>query len=424
MSLSRKNWSALSSLARQWTMEDEEEVEREKRRRGKSSSSAADSDAPKDTPTSGSSFGTDSTSETSQGLSSVEQIQLDFVEMLRVRDEKRRMRHVETLRRQKEEEEDDAEASRGGEGGGARVELLGDLDEQQGSVFPSVKTTSKPQLPQKTASYSPSSSSSNTSTNITKRQNEHSESLRKDPDPRPPSNPAQKFVSSVSISIDKSPSLSGCTTPMSPGSPTTPLSPREHWPSPCQSPSPRGAQSPVQNGHTQETSENDSSSNGNFEQTTKPAFVRQSSRTVSFRMMRKKEEETAPLQRSASVRMATKKFESNTDQNEDEDKPSSFVRNSRQRISSRSIQEKMERLAQAAQKSEIMRSPDVAQRTLFLLEEVSRKRGLFEKEQQEAAPTGPGVSRQDLRHVDITGKRSLFENRGEDSVSKASPGKI
>lgn len=100
----------------------------------------------------------------------MEQIQLDFVEMLRVRDEKRRMRHVETLRRQKEEEEDDAEASRGGEGGGARVELLGDLDEQQGSVFPSVKTTSKPQPPQKTASYSPSSSSSNTSTNITKRQ--------------------------------------------------------------------------------------------------------------------------------------------------------------------------------------------------------------------------------------------------------------
>uniref|UniRef100_A0A3B4WMQ6 Ladinin n=1 Tax=Seriola lalandi dorsalis TaxID=1841481 RepID=A0A3B4WMQ6_SERLL len=290
-------------------------------------------------------------------LSSAEQIQLDFVEMLRVRDEKRRMRHVETLRRQKEEEEDEAEASRGGGGvgvggGDARVELLGDLDEEQGNMIPSVKTTSKPQPP-----------------------------------------------SSVSISLDKSPSFSGRTTPMSPCSPTTPLSPREHWPSPCQSPSPRGAQSPVHNGHTQE-------------------------------MMRKKEEESAPLQR-ASVRMATKKFESNTqDQNEDEDKPSSFTR-SRQRVSSRSIQEKMERLAQAAQKSEMTRSPDVTQRTLFLLEEVSRKRGLFEKEQQEAAPVSPGVSRQefrsfasgmsdrinrwlnkDLRHVDITSKKSLFENRG------------
>ncbi|XP_051282199.1 ladinin-1 isoform X2 [Dicentrarchus labrax] len=418
MSISRKNWSALSSLARQWTMEDEEEVEREKRRRVKSSSGTADPDAdlsqsPRDTPTSDSTFGTDSTSETSQGLSSAEQLQLDFVEMLRVRDEKRRMRHVETLRRQKEVGEEEAEASGGG--GGVRLELLGDLDEDQSSGSPSVKATSKPQPPLKTASYSPttSSSTSNMSTNVTNRQHENGESLRKDPDPKPSSNPTRKFVSSVSISLDKSPSVSECTSPMSPRSPTAPLSPREHWSSPCQSPSPRGAQSPVQNGHTQE-------------------------------MMRKKEEETAPLQRSASVRMSSKKFESNTDQNEDEDKASSFQRNSRQRISSRSIQEKMERLAQASQKSEMMRSPDVTQRTLFLLEEVSRKRGLFEKEKQEAAcPTSPGVSRQefrsftsgmsdrisrwlnktnqtgssqspaDLRHVDITSKRSLFESSGK-----------
>lgn len=100
---------------------------------------------------------------------SVEQMQLDFVEMLRVRDEKRRMRHVETLRRQKEVGEDEAEAYRGG-GEGARVELLGDLDEDQGSVSPSVKATSKPQPPLNTASYSSTSSSSNTSTNITNRQ--------------------------------------------------------------------------------------------------------------------------------------------------------------------------------------------------------------------------------------------------------------
>uniref|UniRef100_A0A3P8S212 Ladinin n=1 Tax=Amphiprion percula TaxID=161767 RepID=A0A3P8S212_AMPPE len=279
-------------------------------------------------------------------LSSVEQMQLDFVEMLRVRDEKRRMRHVETLRRQKEEEEvDEGEAGRGGSG---RVEILGDLDEEQGN------NTFKTQPPSK---------------------------------------------SSVSISLDKSPSVSGSTSPMSPRSP-------------------------------------------NFEPTAKPAFVRQSSRTVSFRMMRKKEEETSPLQR-ASVRMASKKFECNTDQDEDEDKASSFQR-SRQRISSRSIQEKMERLAQAAQqKSEATRSPDMTQRSLFLLDEVSRKRGLFEKEQPAQSLTSPGVSRQefrsftsgmsdrinrwmnkanqpgsshgpsDLRHVDINSKRSLFENRGE-----------
>lgn len=98
-------------------------------------------------------------------ISSVEQIQLDFVEMLRSRDEKRRMRHVETLRRQKEEEEDEAVASGGGV---ARVELLGDLDEEQGSASSSVKATSKPEPPLTTASYS--HSSSNSSTNITNRQ--------------------------------------------------------------------------------------------------------------------------------------------------------------------------------------------------------------------------------------------------------------
>ncbi|XP_034445298.1 ladinin-1 [Hippoglossus hippoglossus] len=448
MSISRKNWSALSSLARQMTMEDQEEVERERRRRVKSSSSPADPEAPRDTPTSGSPFGTDSTSETSQGLSSDEQTQLDFVEMLRVRDEKRRLRHVETLRRQKEEEEDEAEANSGGGGGGgeARVELLGDANEEQGNVFLPVRSTSQPQPLPKTASDSPSSS--NTSTDITNRQPENGKSPREDPDPTTQSTRARKFVSSVSISLDKSPSICGRTTPMSPCSPTAPRSPQEHWPSPCRSPSPTGAQGPVPNGHTQEANKNDSFSNGNFEQATKPALVRQSSRTISFRMMRKKEEDSSPLQRSASVRVATKKFESNTGQKEDEDKSSSFERNSRQRISSRSIQEKMEKLAQAAQKSDTLRSPDVTQRTLFLLDEVSRKRGLFEKEQQEAAPTGPGGSRQefqslksgmshrinrwlnktnqtgpshsptDLRHVDITSKRSVFENRGQDGGSK------
>lgn len=165
-----------------------------------------------------------------------------------------------------------------------------------------------------------------------------------------------------------------------------------------------------------------------------------------------KEEESSPLQRSASVRMASKKFEPNPDQNEHEDN-SSFQRNSRQRVSSRSIKEKMERLTQAAQKSEVMRSPDVTQRTLHLLDEVSRKRVLFEKEPPAPCPTGPGASRQefrnftsgmsdrinrwlnktnqtgssysptDLRHVDITTKRSVFENRAEDSDPKI-PGKV
>lgn len=86
-------------------------------------------------------------------IASMEQVQLDFVEMLRVRDERRRMRHVETLRQQKDGGEDEAEVSKGG---GARVELLGDMDEEKESVV-------KPQPPVKTSSHSPTSSKSRTS---------------------------------------------------------------------------------------------------------------------------------------------------------------------------------------------------------------------------------------------------------------------
>lgn len=98
-------------------------------------------------------------------------MQLDFVEMLRVRDEKRRMRHVETLRRQKEEEEDDAKAG-SGEEGDARVVLLGEVDEEKGSVF-------KPQPPLKASSGSPSNS--NSRTNAANTQASYSYSLKCNP---------------------------------------------------------------------------------------------------------------------------------------------------------------------------------------------------------------------------------------------------
>ncbi|XP_053461224.1 ladinin-1 [Nycticebus coucang] len=49
MSVSRKDWSALSSLARQRTLEDEEEQERERRRRHRSLSSTTDDESPRPT---------------------------------------------------------------------------------------------------------------------------------------------------------------------------------------------------------------------------------------------------------------------------------------------------------------------------------------------------------------------------------------
>ncbi|XP_077369710.1 ladinin-1 [Festucalex cinctus] len=414
MSVSRRNWSALSSMTRQWTMEDEEEVEREKRRRGRSSTNACDtegdlSEAVVDTPTSNEVA--DSPPETSPGSSSAEQMQQDFLEALHVRDEKRRLRRMESLRRQKLVRDDDEVF---GGGGGASGE------EQDKAVTP----------------YPPTDSDICRRTIVTDRQQENGEPSEKDSVSRQPSNPTRKFVSSVSISL-KSPSASGHTTPVSPLSPTTPRSPQEQWPSPCGSPSPRGPTSPVPNGHPQETSEMSCSTSNNSKQTRKPIFIRKSARTLSFRMMKKKDEESSPLQRSASVRMASKMSESSMNEALNEDKAPSFQRNSVQRVSSRSIQEKMERLAQAAQKSEAGRSSDVSQRNLYLMDEVSRKRGLFEKEPQAASPispprhefrgstsavsdrinrlldktnqTGSNSSPTDFKHVDITGKRSLFE---------------
>lgn len=81
--------------------------------------------------------------------------------MLRVRDEKRRMRQVEALRRQKESEDEGAAGSIRGDGGsqkggGARVEMK----EEQGDVFLPPKVAYRPRSPTNAALYSESSSSS------------------------------------------------------------------------------------------------------------------------------------------------------------------------------------------------------------------------------------------------------------------------
>lgn len=160
-----------------------------------------------------------------------------------------------------------------------------------------------------------------------------------------------------------------------------------------------------------------------------------------------------PLQRSASVRIAAKTFESNKSSNQEEEQQTPFQRNSRQRLSSRAIQEKMERLTQASQKWEISKSP-VVHKTVCLADEVSRKRELFEKEQEgsdrshvfskqdfrsfssgisdrinrwvqkktftvssSASSSSSSHSPLDLRHVNISIKKSLFE-RGQDQDHK------
>lgn len=82
---------------------------------------------------------------------SAEQLQVDFVEMLRVRGEKRRQRHVEVLQRQKQEEEE-GELGEESEGRGRTQEVK---DGEPGDeVF---SPSSKPQSPRAAASRSPDS---------------------------------------------------------------------------------------------------------------------------------------------------------------------------------------------------------------------------------------------------------------------------
>ncbi|XP_051962097.1 ladinin-1-like [Xyrauchen texanus] len=426
MSISRKNWSALSSLTRQWTVEDDEELEREKRRKTRGSSTGAD---PDESPTeetkpktsSGPAETGESSGDTGGGLG---QLQFDFVEMLRVRDERRRMRHVESLRKHNEEEEGVRDDSLDGE---PHVELLGEKQDEElrDNIQCCVEALMSPEP-------SETHEKQNGSTN-------------QDLTSPTPTKSSRKFVSSLSISFDKSPSSSLATSrafsPLSPRSLTSP----DPGVEPPYSPSNSGSMSPTPNEDTL-TRENGSPSN--FEPAPKPAFTRQSSRTVSFRMMRNKEEDRMPmpLQRSASVRTAAKTFESNKNPDQEDEQQSPFQRNSRQRISSRSIQEKMERLAQASQKWEIVKSPTV-HKTVCLADEVSRKRELFEKEQEgsekiqmfskqdfcsfssgipdrisrwvqkQTFTVSPSHNPSDLRHVNISGKKSLFE-RGQEQDHK------
>ncbi|XP_016416241.1 ladinin-1 [Sinocyclocheilus rhinocerous] len=435
MSISRKNWSALSTLARQWTVEDEEEVEREKRRKTRESTADMDESPTEETKPQTSSGPADA-GDSGGGLA---QLQMDFVEMLRVRDERRRMRHVETLRKNKEEDDGGKETGPDAE---PHVELLGDQQDEE--LFKNIQRCVETFM-----SAEPPTNSRDSETQE-KQENGGTNQDSTSTNSQPPSKASRKFVSSLSISFDKSPTSPSATSrlvsPLSPKSPP-PQSPRVESP---RSPTHSGSMSPTPNG---DAARHENGSPSNFEPAAKPAFTRQSSRTVSFRMVKKKEEGNMPLQRSASVRIAAKTFESNKSSKQEEEQKTPFQRNSRQRLSSRSIQEKMERLAQASQKWEISKSPVVHQ-TVCLADEVSRKRELFEKEQEgsdrshvfskqefrsfssglsdrinrwvqkktftvssSSSSSSPSHSPLDLRLVSISSKKSLFE-RGQDQDNK------
>ncbi|XP_029102320.1 ladinin-1 [Scleropages formosus] len=353
MSISRKNWSALSSLTRQWTVEDEEEVERERRRKIRSHSSTAE---PDDSPSEDSSPAV-AVSSSQDSRDALEQAQVDFIEMLRIRDEKRRRRQEEALRRQRQEEDaQQGEDQRGVETG--QPKQAGGEEETCGR--------SQDTLTTEVVSTMDSKGSENSGRSESKQE----EKLET------PGKASRKFVSSLSVTFDKghkSPPAGSSTV-------SSPLSPTGSF----RAASPEQTSADVrENGDAQE-SPLASPSEGSLDKGQTP-FKRQNYRAWSFRLMRKKEEQSVPFQRSASFRNSSNSTEhlkaGQQIPSHEDDKQSPFKRNTRQRLSSRSIQETMERLALAAQKSESVKSPTAPQRTLYLADEVSRKRELFEKEQ-------------------------------------------
>ncbi|KAJ8265758.1 hypothetical protein COCON_G00148570 [Conger conger] len=493
MSISRKNWSALSSLTRQWTVEDEEEVERERRRKIRTYSTEPGDSSPEDLPPA-------FTSSEDAVEGGDPDAPVDFVEMLRVRDERRRRRHMEVLRQQHDEEEG-KEAGQEAEVGGDRpgrssepevappsaADVIeagspGENDISEPSHSRNVETPTRtsrlfvsslsismdktPTSPTESGrGVSPLSPTSSTGSGrmvspmsptfftgtgrvVSPLSSSSSASAGKVVSPLSPtsSRSPSRVVSPLSPTSSRSPSR--VVSPLSPTGTFRTVSPVER----VRSPAPGTTCSLALNGETQESRDESSAAEGvtGTPHPEETPFHRNSPKAVSFRMARKKEEPSMPLQRSASVRISSKTTQASKAPSPEEDKQSPFQRNSRQRVSSRTIQEKMDRLALAVQKSENVKSPSVSQKGLYVLvDEVSRKRGLFERD----PATGDGTFRQDfrtfsagisdrinrwvtraqgsgshftpadLRNVDIASKRNIWENRAEEGPPKTSPNK-
>ncbi|XP_058861085.1 ladinin-1-like isoform X2 [Acipenser ruthenus] len=440
MSISRKNWSALSSLTRQWTVEDEEEVERERRRRIRSTSTTSEP------PDSSSNEPGEQKPHSAQDKEKPEEADpenLAFLEMLKTRDERRKKRHLETLMRQKEGVEEcqpsTPEPEREGQGG--RVEAEG--EGQRGRIVIESKAQREGQGGRLDTEAQKDSMGGvqrelRNSTGRGKFRIEGAgteTATNQEPVTTPTKSPPGKFVSSLSISLDKSQEFPAETknlsSPTSPASPTTPVGTR---------PTPRERRVRTEGAAVEDV------------QMRHPP-----SRATSFRVTSRSEDPPSRFNRSSSLRIPSRTKEekmkrlSKQETTLDGESTPPFQRNSKLRISSRTIEEKLERLAMAAQKSEQVKSPTASRKDCFLFaDEVARKRGVFEREatsvernsatsRKDNLDFSAGISERinrwisktqrsekspgptDLRKVDLSSKRNLWENRSESS--SASPSK-
>ncbi|XP_039604660.1 ladinin-1 isoform X2 [Polypterus senegalus] len=551
MSLSRKNWSALSSLTRQWTVEDEEEVEREKRRRNRSFCST--SEAPEEEAQAAalphhSARDEPDTAHSKEG-------DLHFLDMLKSREEERQRRQLETLMQQREEDEEGTLRIKGEDGGQQRsmaetqskqvsspennfmavpngkrksypeeaniktVEMREEQEQRRhieavtrqkkdGSTEYSDTSegeTRKSKSPPRMTSKSPKSgleADDNEEINRqflemlqTKESRRQRRSLKsmgasieserqEEPLHQSPAQPTQytgpqdtenagskaadakdkvvqksenkspskKFVSSLSISFDKSADSRKTPSPLSPVSPSNPVHLRTVF-----------KDKSIPATRTQENMENGPDKNVNeraevsrqqevnpdrSEHVQEDAFKRLSSRSTSFRQTTEPAVSISRIKRSSSLRYPSRKEDKmgrlQQDSNGKEESTAPFQRNTKLRISSRTIEEKLERLAMAAQKSELVKSPTIAHKEFYLpADDIARKRDIFEREATGAENSSGSSSRKekfgfakgiserisqwvaktqssqttvgskDYSKGDVSRKRNIWEDKGE-----------
>ncbi|XP_005995533.1 ladinin-1 [Latimeria chalumnae] len=372
MSISRKNWSALSRLARQRTLEDEEEVERERRRRNRSYSSTSDVENLKpDNDTnvkqaSPQSVPQDKGIPESPDSAVFEDAQEEqFLEMLKVREQKRRRRHLEILEKQKQLQE-----SGGSQEGEEEVKILGDREKEK-----------EEKKKEKTEEQRNSEGRVNEKQSNGVEETAPTSPVMKGEKPpcspishreTPPKHSNQIYISSLKSPVEKGKEtqqvyLEIRSSKKTVKSPTSPLSPDHKETQELVMRSPRAPEE--KNSPSKE--EQHGESGGESPTTTDVPFRRFSSRGTSLRVVSRKEQPSSSFQRSASLRMSNKSLK---------------------------IEEKLEKYAVAIQKSETIKSPTVTKKDFFLpVEGVASKRNMFEKEATSPGAKSPTTKKENYR---------------------------
>ncbi|XP_028652815.2 ladinin-1 isoform X4 [Erpetoichthys calabaricus] len=477
MSLSRKNWSALSSLTRQWTVEDEEEVEREKRRRNRSFCST--SEAPEEE-AQGAALPQHSARD-ELDHANYKEGDLHFLDMLKSRDEERQQRQLETLMQQREEGEEGTLTIKGEDGGQRRI--IAETQSKQVSspeknfmaVLNGKRTPYPEEAKKKTLEMREEQEQRRLVEAVTRQKKDGSteysdtrerETRKAKSPPRITAadakdevvhksenkSPSKKFVSSLSISFDKSADSRKTPSPLSPVSPSNPVHLRTVFKDKS-IPATR-TQENMENGpdkNVNERAEVSRQQEGNPERSEhvqEDSFKRLSSRSTSFRQTTEPAMSISRIKRSSSLRYPSRKEDKmgrlQQDSNGKEESTAPFQRNTKLRNSSRTIEEKLERLAMAAQKSELVKSPTIAHKEFYLpADDIARKRDIFEREatstesssgsssRKEKLGFAKGISERisqwvaktqssqttvgskDYRKGDVSRKRNIWEDRGE-----------